>query len=154
MYEEYLKKRMDSHGNGIITQLSRTDPLTVKHSYAEVRYEIYDREITHEIVFGRKEPLIITENSRANAISSAVSYGWELISLGATCVIVDVLGYRFICTKEQRCKPTVEELEYALSALSERVNFYVDGETRIVKAWAPELPFDGVELQYLPPEVS
>jgi len=152
MYEEYLKKRMDSHGNGIITQISPSTPFNTPHSTTKVRFEIYNKEGGYEITFGNLQPLLVTETSRANAISSVVGYGWELIGMGATCVIVDILDYRFFCVPEHKLKPKIDYLQYVLGALSERINFDVPGAKKSVKIWAPDLPFDGIELQYLPPE--
>lgn len=152
MYEEYLKKRIDAHGNGIITQVVQPTPSTSTHTETCVRFEIYDKEGSYEISFGRTQPLLISSTSRASAIANVVGYGWELIRRGASCVIVDILDLRFTCNLEQKLKVTPSHLQYALRALSERVDFDLPLATRKVKLWAPELPFDGVELQYIPPE--
>lgn len=152
MYEEYLKRRMDAHGNGIITQVIQPAPSTATHTETCVRFEIYDKEGSHEITFGRTQPLLISSTSRASAIANVVGYAWEIIQRGASCVIVDLLDFRFICNPEQRLKPTPSYLQYVLRALSERVDFELPDATRKVRAWAPELPFDGIELQYLPPD--
>ena len=152
MYEEYLKKRMDAHGNGIITQVIQPTPSTATHSETRVRFEIYDKEGSYEITFGRTQPLLISSTSRASAIANVVGYAWELIHRGASCVIVDILDLRFTCNLEQKLKVTPSYLQYVLRALSERVDFELPDATRAVRVWTPELPFDGIELQYLPPD--
>lgn len=148
MYEQYLKRRMDSPSNGIIT-----DEATFKNladiTRTTVVYEIYDpvREVV--VTFGKGDKLALTDIGRASGIANAVSYGWELLDLGADTVVVKILGFSFLC--DSLAVIDRQRVTQVLEYLSGRVSATPKTGWKKITLWAHLSEFDTMSVWYDPP---
>jgi len=151
MYEQYLKRRMDSPSNGIIT-----DEATFKNladiTRTTVVYEIYDpvREVV--VTFGKGDRLALTDVGRAAGIANAVSYGWELLDLGADTVVVKILGYNFLC--DSLAVVDQQRVTQVLEYLSGRVSATPKQDWKKISLWCHQSEFLTMPVWYDPPMKS
>lgn len=149
MYEQYLKKRMDSPGNGLITDEAVYTPLT-DVEMTSVVYEVYDRHGCVTVTFGKGNKIAVSAVGRASGISNCVSYGWELLDHGADTVIVRILGMTFLC--DEGMTITQRRMREVIQNISARVTPIPKPNTKQIALWCERSDFRTMFVWYDQPE--
>lgn len=149
MYEQYLKKRMDSPGNGLITDEAVSNSIS-DVEMTTVVYEVYDRHGCITITFGKGNKIAVSSVGRASGISNCVSYGWELLDHGADTVIVKVLGMSFLC--DEGMAITQRRVREVIQNISVRVTPVPKPNTKQITLWCEQSEFRTMSVWYDQPE--
>lgn len=149
MYRPFLTRRLDSPSNGLITDEAIIKGMDGPTSPLRVEYRIYDKRGEHRVLFGQEGVLCCSSVSRSTAIASLVSYGWELIPLGAHSVLVTIGDNVFVCSEET--KLSERKVREIVSLLSERVTTDKVEESVQILLWIGN-ERHALHFYYLPPK--
>lgn len=149
MYKPFLTRRLDSPSNGLITNEAIIKGMDGPTSPLRVEYKIYDKRGEHIVLFGQEGTLCCSSVGRSAAIASLVSYGWELIPMGAHSVLVTIGENVFICSDETRIgERRVREI---VALLSEKVTTDRVAESCQILLWIGNEK-QALVFHYVPPK--
>ena len=128
-YEEYLRRRISSPSNGLITRGDIYGSVTDGGVFGEVEYKIYDSRNTTTVSFGKESLLGYSNVSKATAYSNLVRYGWELLTHGVELVLVRIGEETWRCARDLVTNKGM--VSKALGAITEHVSFEPNGGVEI-----------------------
>lgn len=123
-YAEYLRRRLASPSNGVITD-ENLFKSTKNGGTFEVVYRIYDPLGVLKVGFGYDSLLGHSGVSYAQGIASIVGAGWELLDRGADLVVVAINGVNWTCSREMVLSD--DYVSFALNHLTDQVTLYPNG---------------------------
>ena len=123
-YAEYLRRRLASPSNGVITD-ENLFKSTKNGGTFEVVYRVYDPLGVLKVGFGYDSLLAHSGVSYAQGIASIVGAGWELLDQGADLVVVTVNGINWTCSREMVLSD--DYVSFALNHLTNQVTLYPNG---------------------------
>lgn len=123
-YAEYLRRRLASPSNGVITD-ENLYKSTKNGGTFEVVYRIYDPLGVLKVGFGYDSLLGYSSVGYAQGIASIVGAGWELLDRGADLVVVAINGINWTCSREMMLSD--DYVSFALNHLTDQVTLYPNG---------------------------
>jgi len=123
-YAEYLRRRLASPSNGVITD-ENLFKSTKNGGTFEVIYRVYDPLGVLKVGFGYDSLLAHSGVSYAQGIASIVGAGWELLDRGADLVVVTINGINWTCSREMVLSD--DYVSFALNHLTDQVTLYPNG---------------------------